>query len=68
MKKLIVFDLDGTLAESKASLDLEMANLLNALLEVVKVAESFTFAHLRDQVLPIRKRMEPALLGGLHGR
>jgi phosphomannomutase len=38
MKKLIVFDLDGTLAESKASLDLEMANLLNALLEVVKVA------------------------------
>ena len=25
MKKLIVFDLDGTLAESKASLDAEMA-------------------------------------------
>ena len=28
MKKLIVFDLDGTLAESKASLDEEMANLV----------------------------------------
>jgi len=25
MKKLIVFDLDGTLAESKAALDAEMA-------------------------------------------
>ena len=30
MKKLIVFDLDGTLAESKASLDAEMAKLLAA--------------------------------------
>ena len=28
MKKLIVFDLDGTLAESKSSLDAEMATLL----------------------------------------
>ena len=28
MKKLIVFDLDGTLAESKASIDAEMATLL----------------------------------------
>jgi HAD superfamily hydrolase (TIGR01484 family) len=37
-KKLIVFDLDGTLAESKASLDAEMATLLGALLRVVKVA------------------------------
>jgi hypothetical protein len=37
-KKLIVFDLDGTLAESKASLDAEMATLLDALLHVVKVA------------------------------
>ncbi|MCC6651328.1 MAG: HAD family hydrolase, partial [Candidatus Eisenbacteria bacterium] len=32
MKKLIIFDLDGTLAESKASLDAEMATLLGALL------------------------------------
>ncbi len=38
MKKLIIFDLDGTLAESKASLDAEMATLLGALLHVVKVA------------------------------
>ena len=38
MKKLIVFDLDGTLAESKTSLDAEMATLLTALLGVVKVA------------------------------
>jgi phosphomannomutase len=38
MKKLIVFDLDGTLAESKSSLDAEMATLLNALLGIVRVA------------------------------
>jgi phosphomannomutase len=38
MKKLIVYDLDGTLAESKASLDAEMAALLHNLLGVAKVA------------------------------
>jgi HAD superfamily hydrolase (TIGR01484 family) len=38
MKKLIVFDLDGTLAESKASIDAEMAKLLNSLLDLVKVS------------------------------
>jgi HAD superfamily hydrolase (TIGR01484 family) len=38
MKKLIVFDLDGTLAESKASVDAEMAGLLKHLLGIVKVA------------------------------
>ena len=38
MKRLVVFDLDGTLAESKSSLDAEMAILLNALLAIVKVA------------------------------
>jgi HAD superfamily hydrolase (TIGR01484 family) len=38
MKKLIVFDLDGTLAESKSALDAEMAALLSGLLTVVKVA------------------------------
>jgi len=38
MKKLIVFDLDGTLAESKSSLDAEMATLLSNLLSIVKVA------------------------------
>ena len=38
MKKLIVFDLDGTLASSKSPLDDEMANLLDKLLKTVKVA------------------------------
>jgi len=38
MKKLIVFDLDGTLAESKASLDTEMSALLHDLLGIIKVA------------------------------
>jgi phosphomannomutase len=38
LKKLIVFDLDGTLAESKAPLDAEMAGLLGALVVIVKVA------------------------------
>ncbi|MDH4238055.1 MAG: HAD-IIB family hydrolase [Phycisphaerae bacterium] len=38
MKKLIVFDLDGTLAESKSSLDAEMSALLHDLLGIVKVA------------------------------
>ena len=38
MKKLAVFDLDGTLAESKSPLDPEMADLIDRLLNVVKVA------------------------------
>ena len=38
MKKLVVFDLDGTLAQSKSSLDAEMAALLNQLLGLIKVA------------------------------
>ena len=38
MKKLIVFDLDGTLAESKSSLDAEMSTLLTALLGIARVA------------------------------
>jgi phosphomannomutase len=38
MKRLIVFDLDGTLAESKESLDAEMSGLLRDLLGIVKVA------------------------------
>ncbi len=38
MKKLIVFDLDGTLAESKSPLDTEMLSLLHELLRNVKVA------------------------------
>lgn len=38
MKKLIVYDLDGTLAESKSSLDAEMSARLHDLLGVMKVA------------------------------
>jgi phosphomannomutase len=38
MKTLVIFDLDGTLAESKSVIDGEMATLLDALLGIVKVA------------------------------
>jgi HAD superfamily hydrolase (TIGR01484 family) len=38
MKKLVVFDLDGTLAESKSSLDAETSALLHDLLGIIKVA------------------------------
>ena len=38
MKKLIIFDLDGTIAESKSSLDDEMSALLRRLLSITKVA------------------------------
>ena len=53
MKRLIIFDLDGTLAESKASLDTEMATLLARLLEVVKVAviSGGAWAQFEKQVL-----------------
>ena len=38
MRQLIVFDLDGTLAESKSAVDDEMVALLDRLLSTVKVA------------------------------
>jgi phosphomannomutase len=38
MKKLIIFDLDGTLAESKSAIDQEMGDLFSRLLEVAQVA------------------------------
>ncbi|WP_160714175.1 HAD-IIB family hydrolase [Chitinophaga solisilvae] len=38
MKQLMVFDLDGTLAQSKSAVDEEMAPLLAALLSVMQVA------------------------------
>ena len=38
MKRLIVFDLDGTLAESKSFVDAEMSQLLRNLLGIVKVS------------------------------
>lgn len=61
MKKLIIFDLDGTLAESKAAIDKEMAAILSGLLKVAKVAiisggdwpqfEKQVLAHLPHQQL-----------------
>ncbi len=61
MKKLVVFDLDGTLAESKSPLDIEMSNLLHELLATVKVAvisggdwpqfEKQVLSHLRQDEL-----------------
>jgi phosphomannomutase len=38
VKSLIIFDLDGTLAKSKSTLEPEMARLLDKLLSVVKVS------------------------------
>ena len=38
MKKLIVFDLDGTLADSKSALDAKTSTLLHDLLDIIKVA------------------------------
>ena len=58
MKQLVIFDLDGTLAESKSAIDVEMAQLLERLLGLVKVAvisggaweqfETQVLARLRD--------------------
>lgn len=38
MKKLIIFDLDGTLAKSKSPIDKEMSDLLKELLDVAQVS------------------------------
>ena len=67
MKKLIVFDLDGTLAESKSALDEEMAMLLAGLLEVAKVAviSGGNWPQFEKQLvsnLPKGQRMENLLL------
>jgi len=63
MKKLIVFDLDGTLAESKSALDSEMSVLLHNLLGIVKVAviSGGDWLQFRKQVLsglPTDKSLE----------
>jgi phosphomannomutase len=54
VKSLIVFDLDGTLAESKSPLDKEMAGLLRKLLAVAKVAiiSGGAWPQFEKQVLP----------------
>jgi HAD superfamily hydrolase (TIGR01484 family) len=58
VKKLFVFDLDGTLAESKSSLSPEMAGLLHDLLGVMKVAVISGGSW---------EQFEAQLLSGLHG-
>jgi HAD superfamily hydrolase (TIGR01484 family) len=67
LKKLIVFDLDGTLAESKSALDAEMSALLAALLQVAKVAviSGGDWPQFEKQLvsnLPQGQRMENLLL------
>jgi HAD superfamily hydrolase (TIGR01484 family) len=66
-KKIIIFDLDGTLAESKQTIDKEMALLLRRLLEykVVAVISGGTIEQLRKavaDVLPKKARREHLLL------
>ena len=63
MKKLIIFDLDGTLAESKSALDPEMAVLLQGLLDVARVAviSGGDWAQFESQLLaglPTDERLE----------
>jgi HAD superfamily hydrolase (TIGR01484 family) len=63
MKKLIVFDLDGTLAKSKSPIDASMASLLTKLLEVLQVAviSGGAWPQFRSQMLahlPQDRRLE----------
>lgn len=60
MIKLIVYDLDGTLAESKSSLDPKMSALLHDLLGVVKVAiiSGGNWPQFEEQVLSQRPHDE----------
>lgn len=52
---MIIFDLDGTLAESKAAVDVEMSTLLTVLLGIVKVAviSGGNWPQFETQVLPL---------------
>ena len=53
MKKLIVFDLDGTLADSKATLDPEMVALVHDLLGIkVAVISGGDWPQFEKQQLP----------------
>ena len=60
MKSLIIFDLDGTLTESKSDLDGEMATLLARLLGTVDVAiiSGGAWAQFEKQVLAFLPRDE----------
>ena len=52
-KKIIVFDLDGTLAESKQGLDAEVSELLGQLMDIKKIAiiTGGGFPQLQKQVI-----------------
>jgi phosphomannomutase len=54
VKRLIIFDLDGTLAESKSPLDAEMGALLGRLLRIAQVAiiSGGAWQQFETQVLP----------------
>ena len=54
-KKLIAFDVDGTLAQSRSPIDIEMAEILKKLLEVKQVAiiTGGAFADIKRQILNI---------------
>jgi len=65
VKKLVVFDLDGTLAASKSKLDTEMAFLLRDLLEVVDVAIISGGAWLQFERQVLSSLPENALLNKL---
>ena len=60
MKKLVIFDLDGTLAESKLALDAEMVLLLNTLLALSKVAiiSGGDWPQFEEQVLSLPLQVE----------
>ncbi len=62
-KKVIIFDLDGTLTESKAPLDQEMAELLSRLIEkyIVAVISGGSFAQFEKQFLPFIKTRQKDL-------
>ena len=67
VKRLVVFDLDGTLAESKQAIDDEMARLLAQLLEVrpVAVISGGDWSQFERQLLghlPVPARLENLLL------
>jgi hydroxymethylpyrimidine pyrophosphatase-like HAD family hydrolase len=65
MKRLVIFDLDGTLAPSKSPLDAEMAGLLRDLLEIVHVAIISGGAWLQFERQVLSSLPQNALLGKL---
>ena len=60
MKKLIIFDLDGTLALSKSAMDSEMALLLVGLLKadkMVAIISGGKYAQFQKQILPVMAKV-----------